>query len=117
MAVPERINLFRAQALRSIGGNGWRMSHNSYRDTLYSVLDRVGILVWDETRDLRDFALPAFGQMVREHRNHPVRALTCALQANCIIQYDVSLSRTRLVRLLTCVHPSLQLVNHALELL
>lgn len=26
MAIPDRINLFRAQALRSVGGNGWRMS-------------------------------------------------------------------------------------------
>ena len=87
MAVPERINLFRAQALRSIGGNGWRMSHNSYRDTLYSILDRVGILVWDETRDLRDFALPAFGQMVREHRNHPVRAPV--LLARWLVSYTI----------------------------
>jgi hypothetical protein len=71
MAVPERINLFRAQALRGVGGNGWRMSHNSYRNTLYSTLDRVGVLVWDETRDLREPQRPAFGQMVKEHRNHP----------------------------------------------
>jgi beta-galactosidase/beta-glucuronidase len=71
MAVPERVNLFRAQSLRGVGGNGWRMSHNSYRDTLYSTLDRLGVLVWDETRDLRQPQLPAFGQMVKEHRNHP----------------------------------------------
>ena len=25
MAIPDRVNLFRAQALRSVGGNGWRM--------------------------------------------------------------------------------------------
>ena len=34
-------------------------------------LHRLGILVWDETRDLREPQLPAFGEMVREHRNHP----------------------------------------------
>ena len=28
MAVPDRIKLFRAQTLRSVGGNGRRMSHN-----------------------------------------------------------------------------------------
>ena len=71
MAVPERINLFRAQMMRGIGGNAWRMSHNPYRDTLYDTLDRLGVLVWDETRDLREAQLPAFAQMVREHRNHP----------------------------------------------
>ena len=47
------------------------MSHNPYRGTLYDTLDRLGILVWDETRDLREPQLPAFGEMVREHRNHP----------------------------------------------
>ena len=71
MAVPERINLFRVQALRGVGGNGWRMSHNPYRDTLYDTMDRLGVMVWDETRDLEAPQLPAFGQMVRQHRNHP----------------------------------------------
>lgn len=27
-AVPDRINFFRAQMLRSVGGNAWRMAHN-----------------------------------------------------------------------------------------
>ena len=44
------------------------MSHNAYRDTLYATLDRLGVLVWDETRDLRAPQLPAFGAMVKEHR-------------------------------------------------
>jgi hypothetical protein len=61
----------RVQALRGVGGNGWRMSHNPYRDTLYDTMDRLGVLVWDETRDLRAPQLPAFKQMVRQHRNHP----------------------------------------------
>ncbi len=64
MAVPERVNLFRVQALRGVGGNGWRMSHNPYRDTLYDTMDRLGVLVWDETRDLRGPQLSAFKQMV-----------------------------------------------------
>ena len=71
MAIPERINLFRVQALRGVGGNAWRMSHNPYRDTLYDTMDRLGVMVWDETRDLEAPQLPAFGQMVRQHRNHP----------------------------------------------
>ena len=29
-AVPDRINVFRANALRSVGGNWWRTSHNPY---------------------------------------------------------------------------------------
>jgi beta-galactosidase/beta-glucuronidase len=29
------------------------MSHNPYRDSLYDTMDRLGVLIWDETRDLR----------------------------------------------------------------
>lgn len=71
MAVAERTNLFRVQALRGVGGNGWRMSHNPYQGTLYDTMDRLGVLIWDETRDFKGPELPAFGRMVQEHRNHP----------------------------------------------
>ena len=27
-AVPDRIDLYRAQLLRTVGGNAWRMAHN-----------------------------------------------------------------------------------------
>jgi beta-galactosidase/beta-glucuronidase len=50
MAIPDRVNLFRAQALRSVGGNGWRMSHNPPAPNLLDVLDRVGVVAMDETR-------------------------------------------------------------------
>lgn len=50
-AVPDRINLFRAMALRGVGGNTWRTSHNPYRPAVYDILDAVGVLVWDENRD------------------------------------------------------------------
>ena len=43
--MPERVNLFRVQALRGVGGNGWRMSHNPYRDSLYDTMDRLGAFV------------------------------------------------------------------------
>ena len=50
-AVPDRLNLFRANALRSVGGNTWRTSHNPYRPAVYDILDATGVLVWDENRD------------------------------------------------------------------
>jgi len=50
MAIPDRINLFRAQALRSVGGNGWRMSHNPVSIGLLDVLDRVGVVAMEESR-------------------------------------------------------------------
>ena len=52
MAIPERVNLFRAQGLRSVGGNGWRMSHNPVTPGLLDILDRVGVVSMDESREL-----------------------------------------------------------------
>ena len=45
---PDRLNLFRANALRAMGANTWRMSHNPYRPQLYDILDQLGLLCWDE---------------------------------------------------------------------
>ena len=50
-AVPDRVNLFRVQTLRALGANIWRMSHNPYSTSLYRLLDTVGLLAWDESRD------------------------------------------------------------------
>ena len=45
MAVPERINLYRANAARSVGGNGRRMSHNPPDPVMLDIYDRVGMVV------------------------------------------------------------------------
>merc|ERR1719284_1249389 len=50
MAVPERVNLFRAQASRAVGGNGRRTSHNPPDPAMLDIYDRVGIVVMDENR-------------------------------------------------------------------
>lgn len=73
MAVPDRVNLFRAQSLRSVGGNGWRMSHNPPIPVLLDILDRVGITVMDENRVFGNESdlIHNFGDMLRRDRNHP----------------------------------------------
>ena len=71
MAIPERVWLLRAQQSRGVGANGWRMSHNNYRDSVYSLADAMGTVVWDENRDLREMGLAAMNKMVRAHRHHP----------------------------------------------
>jgi beta-galactosidase/beta-glucuronidase len=50
MAVPERVNLFRAQASRAVGGNGRRTSHNPPDSSMLEIYDRIGIVVMDENR-------------------------------------------------------------------
>lgn len=50
-AVPDRINLFRAQALRAVGGNSWRMAHNPPAVARLDYMDALGMLALDENRD------------------------------------------------------------------
>ena len=73
MAVPDRINLFRAQQMRAVGANSWRMSHNPPTPVLLDILDSVGIIVWDENREYGDNDVWVQNQrdMVRRDRNHP----------------------------------------------
>ena len=52
MAVPDRIKLFRAQASRSVGGNGRRTSHNAPDPIMLDIYDRLGIMVMDENRQI-----------------------------------------------------------------
>ena len=72
MAIPDRVNLFRAQGLRSVGGNGWRMSHNPVSPPLLDILDRVGVVSMDETRELHSdpISIMNMGAMVKRDRNH-----------------------------------------------
>ena len=73
VAVPDRVNLFRAQTLRGVGGNSWRMSHNPPIPALLDILDRVGVVVWDENRQfgLKDpeWAVNQYDMVMRD-RNH-----------------------------------------------
>eukprot|EP00039_Didymoeca_costata_P007251 m.97736 g.97736 ORF g.97736 m.97736 type:complete len:1006 (+) comp13611_c0_seq2:54-3071(+) len=70
-AVPQRMNLFRAQMLRAVGGNIWRMSHNPGDPKTFDIFDRIGVLSWDENRDYGKFQAVDMADMVRRDRNHP----------------------------------------------
>ena len=72
MAVADRINLFRAQSVRGLGGNGWRMSHNPPIPTLLDILDRVGVVVMDENRLFANVTsyVEAMGDLVRRDRKY-----------------------------------------------
>ena len=85
---PERIWLLRAQQSRGVGANSWRMSHNNYRGSVYDLTDALGIVVWDENRDLREMGLEAMDKMVRAHRHHPSIAVwsLCNEGGECIVR-------------------------------
>jgi beta-galactosidase/beta-glucuronidase len=73
MAIPPRINLFRAQASRAVGGNGRRTSHNPPDPRLLDIYDRVGVVVMDENRlfDNNTAYVNNMGSLVKRDRNHP----------------------------------------------
>jgi beta-galactosidase/beta-glucuronidase len=83
-AVPDRVNLFRAQMLRSSGGNAWRMAHNPPIPFRLDIMDRIGMLAMDENRDygghvgqggITDETVEQevvdMGDMVQRDRSHP----------------------------------------------
>lgn len=81
-AVPTRLNLYRAQMLRAVGGNTWRFSHNPGDPRTFEVLDRLGVLSWDENRDYGKFQAQDMRDMVRSfsacHTIYTRRSKTCA---------------------------------------
>ncbi|KAL6074978.1 Glycosyl hydrolases family 2, sugar binding domain protein [Balamuthia mandrillaris] len=83
-AVPDRVNLFRVQALRSIGANAWRMAHNPPEPSRLSFMDYLGMAAMDENRDYGGHIgqggntsetaadeVMDMGDMVRRDRIHP----------------------------------------------
>ena len=73
VAVPDRVSLFRAQSMRAVGANSWRMSHNPPIPVMLDIMDRVGVIVWDENRNFGDNPLwvQSEADMVKRDRNHP----------------------------------------------
>ena len=47
-AVPDRVNLYRAQMIRAVGGNAWRMAHNPPIPARLEITDALGMLALDE---------------------------------------------------------------------
>merc|ERR1712205_93044 len=73
MGVPDRIKLYRAQASRSVGGNGRRTSHNAPDPIMLDIYDRVGITVMDENRQISNSSqfIGDMRDLVHRDRNHP----------------------------------------------
>lgn len=91
IAVPDRVNLFRGQSMRAAGGNAWRMSHNPPIPVLLDILDRVGVVVWDENRQFGDSDIWVDNQrdMVKRDRNHPsVMVWSFCNEAGCDLSSD-----------------------------
>ncbi len=72
-ALPDRVQWFRIEKLREMGSNGYRTAHNPPAPELLDACDKLGMMVWDETRRFDDSpqGLAELEAMVRRDRNHP----------------------------------------------
>lgn len=72
-AVPDRLQAFRLEVLKSMGCNAIRTSHNIPTPELIEACDRLGVLVLCETRIMSssDEGLAQLSTMIRRFRNHP----------------------------------------------
>jgi beta-galactosidase len=72
-ALPDRLQYYRIERLKSMGSNALRTSHNPPTPALMDATDRLGMLVLCETRmmDSSPEGLSQLERMVRRFRNHP----------------------------------------------
>lgn len=72
-AIPDALQEFRIKALKAMGSNVYRASHNPPTQELLDACDRLGMLVIDETRLMgsNPIHLDAVERLIRRDRNHP----------------------------------------------
>ncbi len=73
VAVPDAVQYFRVGKLRQMGCNAIRTTHNPPTPELLDACDRMGMLVFDETRMMSSNpeGLHQFADLVRRDRNRP----------------------------------------------
>lgn len=72
-AIPDALQIWRLEQLKSMGCNAYRASHNPPTPELLDACDRMGILVINETRRMSSdpTSMDELERLVRRDRNHP----------------------------------------------
>jgi len=72
-AIPDALQVWRLEQLKSMGCNAYRASHNPPTPELLDACDRLGMLVIDETRRMSSdpTSMDELERLVRRDRNHP----------------------------------------------
>jgi beta-galactosidase len=72
-AIPDALQVWRLEQLKSMGCNAYRASHNPPTPELLDACDRLGIVVIDEARRMSsdETSLDELERLVRRDRNHP----------------------------------------------
>lgn len=79
IAVPDNLNAWRIQQLKTFGVNAYRASHNPPTVSVLDACDSLGMLVMDEMRVLSssDEGLNQMETVIRRDRNHPSVIIWC----------------------------------------
>ena len=79
IGVPDRLNSWRIERLKSMGTNAYRASHNPPTKSILEACDSLGMLVMDELRVLSasDEGLNQLKTIIRRDRNHPSVIIWC----------------------------------------
>jgi len=82
VALPDRANEKTVELMKQMGCNFLRSSHNDAAPSLMEACDRLGLLVWAETRYLAtsDQAISSLKDLIHRNRNHP--SIICWSLAN-----------------------------------
>lgn len=72
-AIPDALQDYIVERLKSLGCNAYRASHNPMTPAMLDACDRAGLLVIDENRlsGVNREHLDLLGRMIRRDRNHP----------------------------------------------
>jgi beta-galactosidase len=72
-ALPDRLQSYRIERLKSMGSNAYRTTHNPPTPELLDACDRLGMMVMCETRMMSSNpeGLSQLERMIRKYRNHP----------------------------------------------
>jgi len=72
-AIPDALQEYRLERLKSFGCNAYRSSHNPISPAMLEACDRMGILVIDENRlmGINDEHMRLLERMIKRDRNHP----------------------------------------------
>lgn len=97
-ALPDALQDYRIMRLKEMGCNAYRTSHNPPTNELLDACDRLGMLVFDETRLLNSSPeyLNQFERLILRDRNHPSVILWSIGNEECFIQNEESGKRIAL---------------------
>jgi beta-galactosidase len=72
-AIPDALQVWRLEQLKSMGCNAYRAAHNPPTPELLDACDRLGMVVIDETRRMSSdpTSMDELERLVRRDRNHP----------------------------------------------